>query len=327
MSWNPMDTVRDVGNFAYQNTGADNFMNIARGVRNGTLNYNPMNFSDPNSFWGNAVSGLGEAGLMFLPGGGAIKAGKLAAQGLGKAGIKTGIKAGTKALAPKTYFTQIAKTAGQTGVKGALNTGVKRGAISAVATPVLGAVFGTAASAAPQGPVTSSNRSSSPAGSYNRTGVAPTMDATGQAQAAYTAATAPGVNGVTGSYLTPQEASYYNQASGQGNSAYTSQQNLINQNLLDTIGGLNRQTTGAGLDLQSMAGDYGMATSPQVDVGIDYIRQAGAQGIAGARKDAAQQLADAQMQRAQAANQAALARYNAEQQAKWAIMQRAYGGQ
>jgi hypothetical protein len=321
MSWNPMDTVRDVGNFAYQNTGADNFMNIARGVRGGTLNYNPMNFSDPNSFWGNAVSGLGEAGLMFLPGGGAVKAGMVAGKSAGL--LRAGVKAGTKAAAPKTYFTQIAKTAGQTGVKGATKTGVKRGAAMAVAAPVFNAMLGTQAMAAP---MTSSNRSGSPAGSYNRTGVAPTMDETGQAQAAFAAATVPGVNGVSGSYLTPQEASYYNSAASQGNSAATSQQNLINQNLLDVIGGLNRRSTGAGLDLQAMAADYGMATSPQVDVGIDYIRQAGAQGIAGARKDAAQQLADAQMQRAQAANQAALARYNAEQQAKWAIMQRAYGG-
>lgn len=312
MSWNPL---KAVGDFAYQNTGADNFMNIARGVRDGNMSFNPMDFGNKNSFWGNAAAGLGEAGLMFLPGGGALKAAKAARalQGVGRVkGIGTTAKTIGQVYNPVTYSRNLGPLLADRGVSGLVKTGVFRSALS----PLFG---GTPASASETVPTKySSNRSSSPAGSYNRTGVAPGMGDTIQQGPTL------GMNGVSGSYLTPQEASYYNSASGGANSAYKTDSNMIQSNLLDTIGSINRSTTGAGLDLQGMAADYGLAQSPQVDVSVDYVNQAGQGDIATARKKAAQDLAELQRQRAQAINQAALARFQAEQAAKFQTIQPMY---
>lgn len=321
-----MDTVKDIGNFAYQNTGADNFMNIARGLNNGTLNYNPMNFSDPNSLWGNLGAGALDAGMMFTPGGGVLKAGKLAreAAGLGKIkGLGTSLKGMAKASPianPKGYAKNVVGNIAQVGVKGALKTGAKR-------LPLFyGGEKGINYINSIVNPTPVAHQVEQSNGQITMPSQSPFANMLATIPTQVTTDPYLGMNGSPSSYLSPDQLTSYNSAGSLAGSQYNTGANRIQNDLLSTIQGIGRNVTGGIMDAQSQSADTGWAGSPQVDVLGDYINQLGSQHISDARLNSANQLSDLQMQRAQALNAAARAKADAEWQARYALQQQALGG-
>lgn len=306
------DVLRGVGDVAYDWSVACNIMSGVRGMQDG-VGLNDI---------GNIALGLGQAGLFFIPGGGgALAAGKIAAQGAKAAGkgiLKSqGSRIGgiVKGLNPKSYASGAVQNIKGAGASGLLKRGAIGTATGAALTGAANAIM-PAASATPT----------------TNTRQAPSLDAimrswqqTQQAAALMgtnAPATTPDLSGVS----LDSGDSAYSAATGQARSQYKSELDAAKRALSTQLMGVGQWQSGFGQDMAMAAAEAGMDTSPgALDVGLDSVAQAAALEQLKARGQFAKAKGEAEAQLRQRQSAAALERQQRQQQAALEQMKLLYG--